>query len=123
MRAAANPGFACLKSCVYSDQEKYLKTPVTLLLLNGPDNTTTLQVEVQSLTASQARQAIRNGRVLALQQQRAYLESEAKKKHLEGNGKLKSATPYVVRKDGIVPDAGILLTWQVMARLVAEHTA
>lgn len=78
-----SPGMRRLRGLPFSDQSRYLESPVPLLV-QKESGIETLQVAVRNLTTKQAQQVFANGYVRAPDAQRAWLES--KRPHKKKNG-------------------------------------
>lgn len=74
--ASTTPGMRALSLCTYNTQEKYIDSPVEVLIANSQD---VLLVKIDNLTPYQCRQVFCRGHVATLPEQRAWIESEKTK--------------------------------------------
>jgi len=120
LMASNRPALKALRKMPYSEQERYATQPVELLVVANPDNTTTLQVSIHSMTADQVRQAFNGNHVRSLAEQRAYIESEKSKRMIKQAPPITS--DYVVSRGCIVTNRPMTLTQEDLVRMLAEVT-
>lgn len=111
------PGVKALRRCTYSDQVKFFREPVPLLISDGK-RVETLNVGVHALTPDQARQAFGSHRVRTLGEQRAWLESQKKKAVV-----VDIISPYSIHRGKITFNQPCTLSVSELARLLSEASA
>lgn len=107
------PGYRALSFCAYSEQVKYLKEPIPMLLLNGQDSTDHINVELQALSRDQVRQVFAITHVRTLNEQRAYLERQRPVK-------IRANEFYTLGKGKIVFHRPVELSRATLQRLLEE---
>lgn len=110
-----SPGMRRLRSLPFSDQTRYLNSPVPVLVRteSGVD---TLQVAVQNLTHQQALQVFASGTVRSPEAQRAYLES----RRAVAQSKIKTVAPYVIKGGRVTFNAGCEMSARELATILAQ---
>ncbi len=107
-----SPGMRRLRDLPYSEQERFLSTPVPLVIRKG-GSTDVLQVSIQNLTSDQATQVMSSDGVRTPAAQRAWLEAHRGKVVLKGK-------PYRIQGNKVIFRAGCELTARELATLLAE---
>lgn len=108
------PGVRALRKCTFSDQVKFWKEPLAMLLSEGKD---VLQVSVLAMTSDQAKQVFKSGRIRTLGEQRAWMEAQ-KHSPIEAS----KQRPYIVKR-GRVRFYDCELTVSQIAQLLSEASS
>ena len=108
------PGVKALMRCPFSDQVRYFKEPLALLLAQGKNPDDSLNVQVQFMSPKQARQVFGRNHVRSLAEQRAWIESQ--------KPRLNSAVidqAYTIKRGGIQFLDGPFVSWKALAQFNA----
>lgn len=112
-------GFAAnaLSRCSRSDQDRYIKEPIELLIQKAPNQFDTIKVMYYNLDKNQRKQIFRGGHVNTLAEQKNYLVSgEAEKNFLHiGNGK-----PYAIRGGKLIVTKPCVFTLKELTIMTIE---
>jgi len=105
-------GYQKLRSCVYSDQAKYISEPVEVLLCNGD----VLKVSVADLTKEQANQVFNYDKIRDIAAQKAFLESVKSSTAVDI---VRKQSPYTVTKQGLRVGS-LLITKNELLNILSE---
>lgn len=110
------PGMKRMLKLPYSLQEKYLSSPVEVLVKTDK-GWETLLIDVRNLTADQAKQVFDNGCVRSVQAQRAFIESNNTRKF---NPSADNDAPWKIVGKRLVVKKDVTLTARDLARILSE---
>lgn len=111
------PGYARLRRLPYKFQEKYVDSPVELLIQGENGEWQTLLVSALNLSPAQARQVFNCDSVRSIPAQRAWIESESAKKRVAVGA---PDSPYRIVGASLMVMQPCKLTRRDLAKLLAE---
>lgn len=114
-----SPGYQKLAQMPFSVQERYLDTPIPLLV-ETPSGTDTLQVSARNCTPSQARQLFASDRIRTEGEQKAWLVAQRAKKTRPA--KSEAAPAWSVKQGRVFFAEGAGFTAGELATIITQLT-
>ena len=110
------PGVRALRRMPISDQQRYLKEPIDLLVVNDQDHTSHIKAMVYNFTTEQTMQVFAKTHIRDQAGQRTWVENRKAKL----SPKKSLDTDYVVRRQEVIINRPCVLTRNDLIRLLAE---